>query len=207
MLLNNNFGYVRNLCGTVYVFGMANPRPSYAGASIDTSKLSQDQKLDFVIQQLARMDLKFDYLNGRVDKVSDVVETLQEKMVEADERAQRFDYKCIDLEARSRRQNLIFSNIFEGEAENGRECESKLRQFISYNMNMGDYYAYNDIAFQRVHRLGRPRPDGTARPIIAAFRDDPVKMDVLRCARNLKGSRFSVSQDWPTEIRSARDRL
>ena len=47
--------------------------------------------------------VKFDYLNGRVNNVSDVVETLQKKMVEADERTLRSKYKCIDLEAQSRR--------------------------------------------------------------------------------------------------------
>lgn len=116
----------------------------------------------------------------------------------------RAEYKLIDLEARSRRQNLIFMNIDEQWGERDIDCEYKLRQFISYNMCIGDYSQH--IVFQRVHRLGKLKSD-KIRPIIAAFRDDQIKTEVLKHARNLKGSRFAVNQDWPSEIRTARGRL
>lgn len=65
----------------------------------------------------------------------------------------------------------------------------------------------SQVAVQRAHRLGRPRRDGKPRPLIALLRDYPDVECLFRNAKNLKGSRYGLSRDFPEEIRKARARL
>ena len=63
-------------------------------------------------------------------------------------------------------------------------------------------------------RLGNPKrgvaPNDQSwrpRPIIASFRDDKLKENVLNLVGNIAGTAFRVSVDYPTEIRFARGHL
>ena len=73
-------------------------------------------------------------------------------------------YRCIDLEARSRRNNLIFWGILENPGEN---CFQIIRDFIQHNLDLDS----DSIYLARAHRLG-PRKIGIRdprRPIIVNF--------------------------------------
>ena len=140
------------------------------------------------------------------------IENLQISHTSMQEELSSYKMRLIDLEARSRRQNLIFRNIPEPDEESWEQCEINLVSFIKDTMKLGD--EANDIAFQRVHRLGKPKrgvaPNGQPwrpRPIIASFRDDKIKEKVLGLVGNIAGTPFRVSMDYPAEIRSARGRL
>lgn len=57
---------------------------SYAAMAADTSKLTDSQKLDFLVQKVVKIDDimdKIQEMNCRVDNVSGVVETLQAKVI------------------------------------------------------------------------------------------------------------------------------
>ena len=62
------------------------------------------------------------------------------------------------------RDNLLFTGIQENDSTN-RDAEDTLCTFIATQMNIKD-----EIPFERVHRLGRFKPDQEKpRPIIAKF--------------------------------------
>ena len=75
-------------------------------------------------------------------------------------------YKSIDLEARSRRNNLLFWGLSENYNEN---CFSVIREFIKHQLGLDA----DNMYLERAHRLG-PRRIGQRnpkRPIIVNFRD------------------------------------
>ncbi|WAR11517.1 hypothetical protein MAR_025697 [Mya arenaria] len=98
-------------------------------------------------------------------------------------------YKSIDLEARSRRNNLIFSGFAENAGEN---CTSIIRDFLHNRLSIDSGHIY----IPRAHR-----------PIIVNLRDYGVIELVMANVRSLKGSPFSIDMDFPREIQEARGRL
>lgn len=111
-------------------------------------------------------------------------------------------YKSIDLEARSRRNNLIFWGISENQNEN---CFYIIREFIKNHFDLDADKMY----LARAHRLG-PRKIGyqnPKRPIIVNFRDYCDTEMIMGRAYMLKNTPFSIDFDLPKEISEARKRL
>lgn len=111
----------------------------------------------------------------------------------------RLHYRSLDQEARSRRNNVLVFNLAEAEGE---DVVQVLSSFIRDKLRVT-----TEVAIQRAHRLGRQRRDGKARPIIALLRDYPDVQQLFKNAKNLKGTRYGLSRDYPEEIRKARARL
>ena len=114
--------------------------------------------------------------------------------------------RMVDLEARSRRNNLIFYGIPEADVE---VCEDKIIQFLKENLKV----EINPSAVQRAHRLGRPRSKNnigklafTPRPMIVLFTDFKLK-EAIRKKRFELTRPYGISDDLPVEIRRARKSL
>ncbi len=104
------------------------------------------------------------------------------------------EYRSIDIEARSRRSNIIYRNLDEAENE---DCVQVINSFNYHELNL------NSTHIERAHRLGR-KVAGQNRPLIVCYRDYTDTDRIMRQAPNLKGSRYSVSRDYPPEITDAR---
>lgn len=100
-------------------------------------------------------------------------------------------------EAYSRRENLKFVGIREDEKENTKDV---LIGFLESEVGLD---TAKDIEFQRVHRNGK----GSPRTIIARFLRYTDCERVLRSAKNLKGKRFAIYQDFPKPILDRRKQL
>ena len=114
-------------------------------------------------------------------------------------------YKSIDIEARSRRNNLIIRGVEEVFDEN---CFHTVRRFICERLDLDA----NEMFLVRAHRLGARRRgirpfETQKRPLIVAFRDYTDIVDILANTKHLKGTQFSVDRDYPREIYEARKRL
>ena len=111
-------------------------------------------------------------------------------------------YKSIDLEARSRRNNLLFWGLFETYNEN---CFFVIRDFIKRHLDLDA----DNMYLARAHRLG-PRKIGQRdpkRPIIVNFRDYCDTDIIMSRARLLKNLPFSIGYDLPKEIKEARKKV
>lgn len=155
----------------------------------DKSINNYSELCDDIVTSTSENDSKLNYL---LDKI----ETLESNQVKTDER-------LIDLQWRSMRENLIFTGISEpylpeGEFEN---VEGTLRQFLREEMNID-----RDIAFDRVHRLGRyDMYKKYPRPIIAKFERYRDKETVRKAApQSLFGKRYGVREQFPPEIEEKR---
>ena len=101
----------------------------------------------------------------------------------------------MDIEARSRRNNLIVYGLSE---RNTRDCKDLLYSFLEYEMHMDK----SNIVIERAHRLGRARrrhsPEfDPKRPLIAKFRDYTLTDNVFENIYKFAGTRFGVDRDYP----------
>ena len=111
-------------------------------------------------------------------------------------------YKSIDLEARSRRNNLIFWGFVEIPNENSFAI---IRGFIADKLDLDPQNMY----ITRAHRLG-PRRIGSRnprRPIIVNFRDFCDTEIIMERTHMLRNTPYSVGYDLPKEINDARKNL
>ena len=115
-------------------------------------------------------------------------------------------YKSIDIESRSRRRNLLFQGLAENRNEN---CAALVRDFLCDEMGL-DADAFH---IEGVHRLGsvqraRQRRDDPnqviRRPIIVSSYEQSNTETVMNSAYMLRGTKFSVTRDFPMEILNTR---
>lgn len=109
----------------------------------------------------------------------------------------RLKEEMVNLEAYSRRDNLIFLNIEEGKNEN---CMQKISNVFQKMKVVGE------IKFSRVHRLGQFRA-GNTRAIVVRFHYPPDREQVWRARSMLKGTRIIVKEDYPEKIATERQIL
>ena len=114
-------------------------------------------------------------------------------------------YRSIDLDARSRRNNLIFRGLADMPSEN---CAELIADFLELELEM--IITSSQIA--RAHRLGSlmrasSRYAVTRRPVIVAFKDYTLTETIMNAASKLSGSGFRIERDYPMEIAEARQRL
>ena len=99
------------------------------------------------------------------------------------------------------RDNLIFYKLPE---ENGENCEEKVLSFIENRLGMER--ATTEIKLHRAHRIGTFKR-GNTRPIVAKFTYYPDRQKVRKAAKNLKGTEFGISEQYPREIMEKRKQL
>ena len=129
------------------------------------------------------------------EKVSEVIQVTNKNT----DMLKTLAYKSIDLEARSRRNNLIFWGLVENREEN---CFALIRQFIKNELDLDA----DNMYLARAHRLG-PVKIGYGlrkRPLIVNFRDYCDTEAIMRNAHMLRRTPFSVDYDYPKEISTAR---
>ena len=130
-------------------------------------------------------------MNDKVDEclvLNKNIRITENTLSDHDRRLKLLEYKSIDLEARSTRNNLIFSGIPEQRDEN---CTLTLENFIRDQLHITDC-----PPIQRAHRLSRLKR-GATRSIIALFLDYRGTQTILSSANKLKGSHFSINKDFP----------
>lgn len=107
----------------------------------------------------------------------------------------KMETKMLQLEAYSRRENLVFEGIAEQAKEN---CE-KLIQDTLTSVGLGN------IQFQRCHRLQfQNLPPGKPKPIITRFALFPDKISVLKKREDLRKKGIIVHDDNPPEVARSR---
>ena len=102
----------------------------------------------------------------------------------------------------TRRENLNFFGLKENDGEN---VQQVIRDFLREILKLSDA---QEVEFQRIHRSGRPRTDGSTRPIIVRFLRFTDRERIFRLGINtLKGTRYKILEDFPKDIIESRRRL
>ena len=131
------------------------------------------------------------------------ISILEQHQAEVLSKQSNVEEKITDLQCRSMRDNLLFTGIQENDSTN-RDTEDTLCTFIATQMNIKD-----EIPFERVHRLGRYKPDQEKpRPIIAKFHRFKDREKVRQSARDtLTGTQYGVKEQFPIEVEAKRRTL
>ena len=140
-----------------------------------------EQKVDSIIR-----------LNGRVARVETIVSSYNDRL-------KLLDYKSIDIQARSWRNNLLFRGLPEVRDE---DCRRTICDFLESKLDMDEL-----PGIERAHRFGKFNRLKGPRPIIVAFSFYRDTDDVISLARVLKGAAYSINRDYPLEITNARKML
>ena len=168
----------------------------------DFDNMGTDEKLSQIFntlrcnqQKISHVEQKIDSinrLNGRIQRVETVVNSYNDRL-------KLLEYKSIDIEARSRRNNLLFRGIPESRNE---DCKRVVLNILEDKLGIDEL-----PVIERVHRLGRYNRFRGPRPIIAAFSFFRDTEDILSMTRSLSGSSISINRDYPNEITNARKSL
>ena len=141
------------------------------------------------------------YVKKSIQDNETAVNTVRLTTVEHSSMIKLLNYRSLDLEARSRRKNLLFKGLCENASE---DCISIIRDFIYTELDLDS----DAMCIDRAHRIGKRGMRGISRrPIIVAFRDFQDTECIMNNASKLRGSRFGIDRDYPAEISSARKLL
>ena len=168
---------------------------------LEISALSSDEKMNLMLSKMVTYESKINSIETKIDRVVNLiprVDFAEKTLRKQDERITLLEYKSMDLEARSRRNNLLFKGFPE---ERNEDCKAKIKLLLKNQLELK-----HDIVIDRAHRLGRFSPGGS-RHIIVAFSTFRETELVLTNANKMKGTTYSVSRDYPPEITRARKHL
>ena len=107
--------------------------------------------------------------------------------------------KLVDLEDRSRRNNLRINGIKEGKNETWEECKERVNCFLEEKLDVDT----SEIWIKRAHRVGEKK-NGQERQIVVQFNSYKNKLDISRNCKKLKGTNFSVFEDFTKETAGIR---
>lgn len=183
-------------------------RKRYETGSVDLEtfcKMSSDEKLIALFTKLSTVESKQNNLSSVMSPVYEKVDILEDCVNIHARKLKMLSYRSLDLEARSRRNNLIFRGLADVPGE---KCAGMIIDFLMEEMQVE--ISQSDIV--RAHRLGSLRRSRnmyqvTRRPIIVAFKDYSLTERIMANAKYLRGSTFRVEKDFPTEIAQARKNL
>lgn len=169
---------------------------------VDYKSLSTEEKLDLILSKVSVNEARFRNLEQIYDKVykqQKHISKLDSVVLSYEDRIKLLEYKSIDLEARSRRNNLLFHGLKESRDE---DCKNIIRQFLSDHFEI----SVSETAISRAHRIGR-YDRNRIRPVIVAFQEYVVTESIIKKGNVLRDSNYSVSRDYPIEITRARKTL
>ena len=163
-------------------------------------ELNIDEKLSTIFSALTCNQGRLGKLERKMNSIIRITNRMQdiEAVVNShDDRLKLIEYKSIDMEARSRRNNLLFKGIPESRDEN---CRQIICDFLEQRLGSDEL-----PSFERAHRLGSRRNSARGpRPVIVAFSFYRDTETIMRSAPMLRDTPFGISTDYPLEITRAR---
>lgn len=142
-------------------------------------------------------------LKAQVQNMEYIVEEVKsnkDKLAGLEKSIAHLCHKINDLEDRSRRNNLLIFGVSETDGETPTVLYEKIDKLFREVLEV-------DVkTIERLHRVGR-RVSHKDRPVILKVYDYREKIDILRNCRKLKGTAFSVSEDFCDRTRDVRKKL
>jgi hypothetical protein len=192
-------------------------------------KLSQldqiQQTVSSIVSRIDKMEIRITNFESRIKDVEkscdfsgSAIENLTKKMTEYDSilkstnnlqsrecsvnvKDSKLQAEITDLKCRRMRENLLFFQIPEKKDE---QCDKKMLEFIETKLHVQN--AKSEVKLHRAHRVGRYQPN-KVRPIVAKFAYYPDRERVRKESKQLKGTPFGISEQYPKEVMDVRRRL
>ena len=123
--------------------------------------LTTDDKLVKLFEMLQASQSDTRYMKDKIKKSEIRIDRLDKQQITTSDKVKVLEYKSIDLEARSRRNNLVFRGHNESYRE---DCEMVIADFLESYLDIDPSAIYEN----RAHRVGKYSRD-SIRPIKVSF--------------------------------------
>ena len=160
------------------------------------------EKLEAVIMDLkVSMDKNTETINRLEQKLIQEVSEVRQENIALRDKIKQLENANQAREDRDRRDNLVFFGIKKSvNKESWQDVESSLIDFVHHHFGI----KLEHFDFVRAHRVGQK---GTNQPIIAKFTHYKIKSDILSKASRLRGTPYSMYEDFSFETRKERKLL
>lgn len=195
---------VRKMSSRIETFENRLTKNESAISSVERSASFISEQYEDIKTEREAEKVKIKVLDKKVTEAKTETDELKSALIEMKKLNSELKEEVLDLKSRSMRDNLIFRNIPEVQNEN---TEEVLTQFLSEKMNI------ENICFERVHRMwekkSKVRTQTVQRPnlIVAKFTFFKDRERVRKAAKMLKGTNFSIQEQFPEEIEARRKPL
>lgn len=136
-----------------------------------------------------------------VDETSNRLARLESAFTGRDDEMYNLSRQVDDLENRGRKNNLIIRGI----QEEPLESEDTLAKIVVDHV-FGAKLNVKIDSIERIHRIGRKFPRGN-RPVIVKLADFRDKVTILKNCVKLKGTAYSINEDFSKRINEIRKNL
>ncbi|XP_065640541.1 uncharacterized protein LOC136073104 [Hydra vulgaris] len=109
--------------------------------------------------------------------------------------------KSIDLENRSRRNNLRIDGLKESPGESWEDCEKEVKKFFNNQLKIS-----KEVVIERAHRIGQKK-DNKPRTIVLKLLNFHDKNKILNSLTHLKGTGIYMNEDFAQETIEHRRKL
>ena len=175
---------------------------------IDTNVKRTNERLDQLSSDINDLKESLEFTESEINDNIIKVET-ELKEVKSNMRAIENDLlnpdevsdKLIELEDRSRRNNLRVDGIEESPDETWETCENKIKKVIKEKLDIDA-----DVELDRCHRMGKKRGN-RPRTVVCRFTKFKDKQCVLSHARKLKGTGIYIYEDFSQDTMELRKSL
>ncbi|XP_042149349.1 uncharacterized protein LOC115320747, partial [Ixodes scapularis] len=153
---------------------------------------------------IAETNERLTTIEQRVDsltKLTATVTAFQDKVLSLERNVDFLMAKIDDLENQSRRNHLIVYGIHETTDEDSIFLENLVKKDVFESI-----LKVQTAGTERIHLLGRKSPNKT-RPIILKLLDGRDKTKILTSSRLLKGSAYSILEDFSPRVQQIRKKL
>ncbi|XP_065304344.1 uncharacterized protein [Dermacentor albipictus] len=199
--LSNSLRFLLLLAGDVET----NPGPGDITIEEQLKMIAKD------IQEIKNEKLVTNQKLGAIDKKLEKIGKMEKQILECVERVDKLDHlilsltkKVDELDNRGRRSNLVVYGVKEIENESPQDLLDAVEKSI-----FEDTIGIKTAGIERIHRLGRKQTTDNPkhRPVILKLFDYRDKATILSNCRKLKGTEYSISEDYSPAVRQIRKKL
>lgn len=144
-----------------------------------------------------RLDEEIATVKDDISKMKSDVRLIERDLLDPNDVSE----KLIELEDRSRRNNLRFDGLTEDTNETWDDCERKIQKILSDKLEITE-----DVEIERCHRMGK-RKGNRPRTIICKFLRFKDKQKILKNAKKLKNSGIYIYEDFCNDTMELRKSL
>lgn len=159
----------------------------------------RDQRTE---EREVRIEQKIDNINVELRSLQSENQDRRRENEQLRETINRQNKKIEMLEREMKRKNLIIFGVVEEEGENMEVRQRKIKEVV--NRTGIEIEPKEDIA--EIRRIGRREKD-KERPLIVELMREDKKSEIIKSTRNLRGTKWSISEDYPKEIQLQRKQL
>lgn len=193
--------------------------------NIETRLNSMEAKFRSYDSDISMCKARIDHLEQSAQFLSDVHDEQASIKVKLNSISNRIDVskevesRLLDIETKNLQQNLLFFAIDEKHDEkgggNGNEnadanrdenCVEVILDFCENKLKIEN--AKTKVEIAKAYRLGKPKNDKSkSRPIVAEFSKFSDREMVRNSSKQLKGTKFGISPQFPKEVLDRRKKL